>query len=442
MAKKEKKSLEQVKIDPLHKYLHNKFKGFSDERRDNKSLKLADALMSGYAVFSLKDPSLPTFNNERTARRENLQSVYRIQSAPSDTGMRRILDEVSPEQFKGVYKGVVGKLRSAGILKGYGYFRGHLICSIDGVQHFCSGAVNCEHCQQVTKKNGEVDYRHSMLSGAIVHPDRSEVLPIVHGPVQRQDGVEKNDSGRNAAKRLLPNLRALFPTEPIIVAEGALSADGPHIEALQKDDFRFVINLKPDGNKYIFDLLDRMGKQNKVNTYEVEQDGLLHKFRYVDDVPINSSHRDIRVNVLDYEQIDPKGKKPKRHFSWATDLYLTKKSVEKVMRIGRSRWKIENETFNTLKNQGYHFQHNFGHGKQFLCTVFALLMMSAFMIGQVQQGWNDFFKAAHKKVQTKKALWEKVRQKFNEYVVGSMEMIYKLILDLLAVRYVIIEDSG
>ena len=34
------------------------------------------------------------------------------------------------------------------------------------------------------------------------------------------------------------------------------------------------------------------------------------------------------------------------------------------MRGGRARWKIENETFNTLKNQGYHFEHNYGHGKK------------------------------------------------------------------------------
>jgi hypothetical protein len=38
--------------------------------------------------------------------------------------------------------------------------------------------------------------------------------------------------------------------------------------------------------------------------------------------------------------------------------------VEPVMRGGRARWKIENETFNTLKNQGYNFEHNYGHGKK------------------------------------------------------------------------------
>ena len=57
-----------------------------------------------------------------------------------------------------------------------------------------------------------------------------------------------------------------------------------------------------------------------------------------------------------------------------------KQNVAAIMRAGRASWKVENETFNTLKNQGYHFEHNFGHGEKHLATVFANLMMLAFLI--------------------------------------------------------------
>jgi hypothetical protein len=53
------------------------------------------------------------------------------------------------------------------------------------------------------------------------------------------------------------------------------------------------------------------------------------------------------------------------------------------MRVVRARWKIENETFNTLKNRGCHFEHNFGHGKQYLCGTLAGLMLLAFLIDQI-----------------------------------------------------------
>ncbi|MBK8536713.1 MAG: hypothetical protein IPL59_17315 [Candidatus Competibacteraceae bacterium] len=71
------------------------------------------------------------------------------------------------------------------------------------------------------------------------------------------------------------------------------------------------------------------------------------------------------------------------NFSWVTDIKLNTNNVHPVMKGGRSRWHIENQTFNTLKNQDYEFEHNFGHGQQYLATVFAMLMMLAFLIDQV-----------------------------------------------------------
>ena len=73
------------------------------------------------------------------------------------------------------------------------------------------------------------------------------------------------------------------------------------------------------------------------------------------------------VNVLEYWEIHPDGKV--QHFSWITDFFLIPENVWDIMRGGRARWKIENETFNTLKNQGYHLEHNYGHGEQNLSVV-------------------------------------------------------------------------
>ena len=88
------------------------------------------------------------------------------------------------------------------------------------------------------------------------------------------------------------------------------------------------------------------------------------------------------------------------------------------------------------------YEHNYGHGENNLCTVLALLMMLAFFVDQIQQGWNDFFRAAWTKMQTKVALWEEVRSKFNEFVVASMQTIYLLITGELKVKYEFYKDSG
>jgi hypothetical protein len=436
------KEIKQLKFDSLSKWLSGKFKRFKDIRAKNSKIKLSDSLLSGFAMYSLKDPTLLFFNNKRSARRANLKEVYQIDKAPSDSGMRTILDEVNLLNFRGVFRGLVDRLRKAGVWEVYQYYRGHMICSVDGVHHYSSEQISCKHCLVYEKTNGQMEYRHYLLSGAIVHPDKKEVMPVIHEPILKQDGQDKNDCERNASKRLLPELRKQFKSEKIIVVEDALGANGPHIRSLQKEDFRFVIGVKPDGNKYLFELMERLEKLGKAHHYEVQKDGLLHQFTYANNLPLNSDNREIRVSFLKYSQIDPQGKKTNRSFSWITDFELSKTNVYEIMRVGRSRWKIENETFNTLKNQGYHFEHSFGHGANNLCTVLVLLMMLAFWVDQIQQGWNDFFRAARIKMQTKGALWEEIRSKFNEFEVSSMEMIYLLIIGKLKVKYEFYHDSG
>jgi len=442
MTKRERKQLEGLQIDALHNYLAKQFRGFTDKRDDNLSITMQDALMSGYAVFSLKDPSLLQFNNKRTAREENLRTVYKVKKAPSDSGMRDILDEVELAEMKRVYPGFVKKLRQAGLLRAYQYINGHVAVSIDGVHHYSPEKVKCGQCSEYTKSNGIKEYRHSLLSAVITHPEKKTVLPLAHEPIVKQGGHTKNDCEANAAKRLLPQVRQLLPKEKVVIVEDALSANGPHIRELKKETFRFIISVKPDGNKYLFGLFERLDGQQEVNECEAEEDRYIHQFRYINGLPLNSDNQDIKVNFLDYRQVDKKGKKKDKHFTWITDFHLSAHTVYKVMRTGRGRWKIENETFNTLKNLGYNFEHNYGHGQKNLCTVLALLMMLAFLIGQLQQGWNELFQASWHKMQTKVALWGEVRQKFNEYEAASMEMAYKLIIGRLKVRYQIIEDSG
>ena len=118
-------------------------------------------------------------------------------------------------------------------------------------------------------------------------------------------------------------------------------------------------------------------------------------------------------------------------------------NVFKIMRGGRARWKIENETFNTLKNQGYQFEHNFGHGKKNLSVIFALLMMLAFLVDQAQQLGCRLFKAVWEKVRSKRSLWEKMRGLFHDLEFDSMETLFKALLYGYKIEgLVILEDSS
>ena len=154
---------------------------------------------------------------------------------------------------------------------------------------------------------------------------------------------------------------------------------------------------------------------------------MLHHFRFHNGLPLNESHLDCLVNVLEYWEVHGDGKV--QYFSWITDFVLAPDNVYPIMRGGRARWKIENETFNTLKNQGYHLEHNYGHGEQNLSVVLAMLMMLVFLVDQTQQLCCPLFQAAWKKRWTnKRSLWEEMRHLFRSFAFASMQELYEAIV--------------
>ena len=141
------------------------------------------------------------------------------------------------------------------------------------------------------------------------------------------------------------------------------------------------------------------------------------ELQFYNGVPLNDSNHDFQVNFIDCIVKDKKGKIT--HFSWVTDISVTQDNVYPLSRGGRSRWKIENETFNTLKNQGYQFEHNFGHGYKRLSHVFGMLMFLAFLVDQVQQRCCGLFQAALKKMRRKIRFWNQLRSLFLEFYIDS-----------------------
>ena len=91
------------------------------------------------------------------------------------------------------------------------------------------------------------------------------------------------------------------------------------------------------------------------------------------------------------------------------------------MRGGRACWKIENETFNTLKNQGYHFEHNYGHGEKHLATVLALPMLLAFLVDQLQQRCCPVFRQLWEGLGTQAKLWEMLCSNFQVLKFPTMD---------------------
>jgi hypothetical protein len=422
MAIRAPKVRKHLSADALLGLLRSGFAAIGDPRPGDPDISLSDALMSAFAMFSLKSPSLLAFDQERTEG--NLPQVYGIQRVPCDTSMREILDPLESESLRPLFKHVFGALQRGKALEELVFVEGHYLLALDGTGYFSSQQIHCASCLETHHRNGTVTYRHQMWGAALVHPDQREVIPLMPEPIITHDGTDKNDCERNAAKRLIVKLRQDHPHLKLIVTEDSLSSNAPHIEVLQDHQLHYLLSVKEGDHAYLFEHVAAAERAGRVTYYDRndEATGLRHRFRFVSDMPLNASHSDLRVNFLECWEWD---NDKVQHFSWVTDLRLTKGTVYQLMRGGRARWRIENETFNTLKNQGYHFAHNFGHGYQHLSVVFAVLMMLAFLVDQVQQRCCPLFQAVWAKLGSKRRLWERMRALFYDYALESMRHLFE-----------------
>ena len=112
--------------------------------------------------------------------------------------------------------------------------------------------------------------------------------------------------------------------------------------------------------------------------------------------------------MLKYEKTDKNIETTR--FSWVTDLPFDRDTVMPIMRAGRRRWAIENETIKTLKDpRGYNFEHNYGHGSDHLADVFPTFGTLALLIDQVQKFCCRLFQQARDYQKRNLYLWDSIR---------------------------------
>lgn len=423
MRKSYRSLQESVSPDSLIADIRRGFDRIQDFRAANYSISLSDILMSVLAMFSLKYESLLEFDQQSESSLSNLQNLFGIKQIGSDSCIRKVLDKLDWKHLQNLLVERFLYLKTLGIVKDYLYLDGHTLLSVDGVEYFSSKKVHCDCCLSKMHKNGTVTYTHSMLCAVMVHPAQAEVFVIGTEPIQCQDGTQKNDCERNAKKRLISYLSDNYKSEKFLFIEDSLYSNAPNIEQIRDNGWAFILGVKPAGNKYLFKLFETRRRNKKLmSSYLVQEGKVKYEFYYFNNVSINESNPAVKVNFLYCEEIDFKGKRTA--FSWVTSLPISTRNILEIMRAGRSRWKIENETFNTLKNQEYRFEHNYGHGHQNLSCVFAHLMLLAFVNDQILQHCSKLFQRIWQATGTKSKLWFMLKAAFLLKVYTTFKDMY------------------
>jgi hypothetical protein len=234
-SKKETARVEKIRMrkhlnaDALFGTMLSGFKKVGDNRTGKVQHSLADALMSGFAMFSLKDPSLLAFDERRFNEPQNLKTIYGMSTIPCDTSMREILDPVDPDQLRPLFKDAFRPLQRGKVLEKMVFMEDAYLLNIDGTGYFSSNKLYSPACMEKKSRSGEITYHLQAVGAAVVHPDFREVIPLCPEIIRKQDGQTKMDCERNAVRRMLGKLRQDHPHMQFIVNEDGLASNAPHI---------------------------------------------------------------------------------------------------------------------------------------------------------------------------------------------------------------------
>jgi hypothetical protein len=366
--------------------------GLADKRRagHDRKYEIRDAVLSAFAVFFIGHPSLLSFARamREKKKRDNLESIFGVFKIPSDPQIRDILDQVEPGELGHVFREELKEAEKRRLLESYRVLGGGVLLAMDGVWYFHSEEVHCSHCLYAMK-DGIKTYYHSALAGVLVRPGSNDVIPVEPEMIRNSDVTEegesyekqKQDCEIKAMKRWLEAHGEEYAyLKPTYLGDN-LYAKYPVCKKIEELGSYFLFTCKKDSHKWISECKDDYDYKTKdvVKWDSKSRARLQYHYEWASGVEIRQELPTMEVNLLYFEIKNTKTGKITYKNSWITNRTIDENNVELIASCARTRWKIENEHNNVLKNHGFNFEHNFGHGKEHACEVFCTLILLAFM---------------------------------------------------------------
>lgn len=421
------KSKKHLSFGSLRTYLSKLFRALPDNRQQGKvNYSLHDILMSAFACMHFQEPSLLQFQKrlQDEQNKSNLQTLFDVKDIPQNTQLRETTDTVDNEYFAPIFKEFYSRLQRGKHLEQYQLFPNQYYFPIDGAQFYHSKEIHCEQCLTKKHRDGSISYSHQVLQGGIMHPDCSEVIPFMPEQICNSDGGTKQDCEMNAAKRFVSKVTTSFPRLGLIFGGDSLLSRQPIIEQILGEKQHYLFVAKPGDHKYLMEWIDSYERLHST-TFE-DKKGRTHIYEWMNDVPLHGGKDSIKVNFIlgTIISTDKKGKeKIVYRNSWVTDIKVSDENIISLVNGGRCRWKVENEVFNVMKNQGYCMERNYGHGDNNLCFNFYLLTLIAFFMHQIFELTDGLYQKCRVKFGSKRHLWETLRSYMKIIVFESWEFL-------------------
>ena len=355
---------------------------------------MKDIALTAFSVFFMQSPSFLSAQQDlqRRTGKNNLKTLFRVDRIPTDNHVRNLLDSIKPDALHPAFDCIYEALDKQGLLKKLRGINGTQFIALDGTQIHSSNNISCVNCSTRDHKNGTTSYHHSAVTPVIVAPHRNLAIPLRIEFLSPQDGHDKQDSEPAAAKRWLESNGEFYNTGNVTLLGDDLYSKQPLCRKTLLYNYHFIFVCKPTSHPYLYAWIDLLEQDGGVSTKTVRHRNTkrkmeTHTLRYVNNVPLIEGEGVLHVNWIEHI-VTCQGEETYRN-AFVSDHEINDSTAMGIAEGGRCRWKVENENNNTLKTKGYHLEHNFGHGKENLCSVLASLNILAFMIRGLEIGYDS-----------------------------------------------------
>lgn len=405
-----------VGFEELVAMLGRQFGELPDHRRGaNKQYEIADAVKAAFSVFFTQTPSFLAYQRsmEASKGRNNAQSLFGVGRVPCDNQIRALLDPLEPGLLDEVFFEILAAVDQVERLADFRMLGQQWLVSLDGTGYFASKTIHCPNCLQRTTNDGQTLYYHSAILPVIVKPGSSQVLSLPPEFIQPQDGDQKQDCERKAAKRWLDRHADRFAPNSVTLLGDDLYSNQPLCQLALDHDFNFILVSKPDSHPILYQWLDFLAANDDLDQLQVHHfNGRFTEiaaYRFINEVPLRGGEEALTVNWVEVTITHAKTGERLYFNTFVTNHWLTADTVPTIVQAGRARWKSENEQHNILKTKGYHLEHNFGHGHQFLASFLLTLNLLAFLVHTVLEILDDDYRTLRAHLVTRQTFFQDLR---------------------------------
>lgn len=429
-------------LDEFIRILREQSENFTDCRTGkNTQYEISDAVMSAFSIFFMQSPSFLYGQQklQKFRRKNNLQSLFRTINIPGDTQIRKILDGINPKETFPFFGDVISYLEKKKYLDLFRGYNDNLLIAVDGTSYHSSDTICCKKCSRRTHKNGKTTYLHSVIAPAIVRPGmkKNQVLVIEPEFIEPQDGNDKQDCEQTAFRRWLDSYGSKYAAKKATILGDDLFCNEPICKLLLEHKLDFILTCKESSHKNLFkEEITFLAENDKIDEIQVRnwtgKKGEISIYRWANALPIRSVSKEspepLSVNWCELTIIDENSFDEKFYNSYVTNFSINAENVADIIRDGRSRWSVENGSYNILKNHGYHGEHNFGHGQNHLSSFLFTLNLIAFLIHTVSDLTDHAYQETRSSCINYYDFFMHVQLLSNMFPVNSWSNLFSLII--------------